>query len=261
MGNRYILVANWKMNLSFKESLEFGRLYTDKLDSISSKKTSPRLVICPPFTSLYPFSTLFESSSVKLGAQDCSSYSKGNHTGQISAKNLQEVGCQFCIIGHSEQRIQNNETDEQISKKCIHLIDYDISPIICIGETKKEHAQKKTLAVLEKQLSAIAPLLKDTALVPKGLPLCIAYEPVWAIGTGRIPTTDHLEMVFSWLTTTLKESASEVAWKFLYGGSVNEKTVYTIKNIPNIDGFLVGGASTQFDQLNKLLQALSQERS
>ena len=260
MGNRYILVANWKMNLSFKESLEFGRINTDNLHEFLSKKTAPQLIICPSFTSLYPLSTFFKSSSVQLGAQDCSSHPKGNHTGQVSANNLQEIGCQFCIIGHSEQRAQHHETDEQISQKFIHLIDYGISPIICIGETKKEHSQKKTLTVLEKQLSALSSLLKDTGLIRKGLPLCIAYEPIWAIGTGSIPTQDHLEMVFSWLKTTLKEPFFEIEWKFLYGGSVNEKTVYTIKNNQNIDGFLVGGASTQFDQLKKLLQALSLER-
>jgi triosephosphate isomerase len=261
MSNPYILIANWKMNVSLKEALEFGRLHIDELHSSLSKKNYPDLVICPSFISLYPYSALFEKSSIKLGAQDCSPIIKGNYTGQVSVKSLHEAGCTFCIIGHSERRKYNHEADEEITKKCIHLIDYGISPIICIGETQEEHTKKETCDVLKRQLENITSLLKDTLIVPKKLPLLIAYEPVWAIGTGKIPTKDHLEMVFSWLSTTLRNQFPEINWKFLYGGSVNEKTVYTVKSVSNLDGFLVGGASTQFEQLKKLLQALSNERT
>jgi len=261
MGNRYILVANWKMNVSFKETLEFGRLYTDKLVSLLSKKKAPLLTLCPPFLSLYPFKTLFELSPIQLGAQNCSHHGKGNYTGEVSVKSLDEVGCHACIIGHSERRIHHGETDDEITQKCVHLIDYGISPIICIGETEEEHTKKKTTIVLERQLKSLTNLLKDTLIVPKKLSIYIAYEPVWAIGTGKVPTVDHLEMVFSWLTTTLKGQFPGINWKFLYGGSVNEKTVYTIKSVSNLNGFLVGGASTQFEQLKKLLEVLSDERT
>ncbi|MCK4265343.1 triose-phosphate isomerase [Candidatus Babeliales bacterium] len=255
MLKNYLIIANWKMNLDFNESTNFVKIHGEDLIKLSTDKNID-LVICPSYPSLYTLSTIFDETPIKIGSQNCSRHIRGNFTGQVSAKNLHQIGCSYCIIGHSETRLAFNEADEDIIEKFIHLLDYDISPIVCIGETKEEYTSKATLSVVKKQLNGIFKALRSTIMIPKYLEICIAYEPIWSIGTGVIPDRDHLEMVFGWIKSEIQKVSTTINFKLIYGGSVEKNSVEGIKAISNIDGFLVGRASLDFNQVENIVDKL-----
>jgi triosephosphate isomerase len=197
---------------------------------------------------------MMAETSIALGGQDCATGSSGAYTGQISANDLLQLGCQFCIIGHSEQRRHCGQTDEAIATKCGRLIDNDISPIICIGETAEENKAGSTLTVLQKQLAPIIKLLKERETVGADTEIIIAYEPVWAIGTGSTAPTNHLETVFAWLSKITNEVSCHIPWRLIYGGSVTSSHAAQIKKVKGFNGFLVGGASLDFQEFEKIVK-------
>ncbi|MDC3081328.1 triose-phosphate isomerase [Paracoccaceae bacterium] len=221
-----IIVANWKMNGSETLLKEFTSL---------SKKKPNDIIICPPFTLLASAKALLPDY-IKIGAQNCSEEDNGAFTGEISASMLRESHVSYVIIGHSERRALYRETDAVILKKVESVIKNQLTPIVCIGETLSEKKANKTLEVLEKQIDAsITRVNTHTRLI-------VAYEPIWAIGTGLTPNEDEI-----WETHLhIKEKLSQyfnTEIPVLYGGSANAENCSKIISIENVDGLLVGGAS------------------
>lgn len=234
-----LYVANWKMNKSFSAAMSFAQKYKNELSQLSNEKNS--IVVCPSYPALFPLAQLFSDTTISVGAQNCSAHEAGAYTGQVSAQSLKQAGCTYCIIGHSEQRAYCHLTDQEISEKLKLLLANNIIPIICIGESEQTYKEKKTFEVLSTQLELLLPQLGTSASV-------IAYEPVWAIGTGIVPENSYLKTIFSWL-----KQKKIAHCQLLYGGSVNEKNRDQLLQIEAIEGFLIGGASLDFQKLQKIV--------
>ncbi len=244
----YLFVGNWKMNMHFKKAINFVKYNIDELTSLGSNKNKS-IILCPSFVALPGLIDLLQKTNISIGAQNCSQHNKGAYTGEVSAQSLAELGCQYCIVGHSEQRKYFTETNEMVAQKVAQLCEHNIQPIICIGETKEEFESKQVYEILAKQLTPVLKALKTF----KTLSIIIAYEPVWSIGTGIIPEYYYLEQVFSWLTKHIKKQLPDAKLQLLYGGSVNEHNITDLKQILHINGFLIGGASTDFQKLKKIV--------
>lgn len=229
---KYIIAGNWKMNMTASETKKL----TEELNSakVCGQQT---VIICPPYTSLATANDLLAGSAIRLGAQNCHFAPKGAFTGEISIPMLKECGCEYVIIGHSERRQLFGESNAFINQKLMALLEGELSPILCIGETLDERQNGKTKAVLETQL---AQCLKDVA---EAKSIIIAYEPVWAIGTGISASTEQITETHSFIHSWLKNKFSNVVVPILYGGSVNDKNAGEILAIPHVDGALIGGAS------------------
>lgn len=251
MKKEIFFIANWKMYLSVNDALQFATENYDELVALANT-SHKKIILCPSFTALYPLTNIFKETKIHFGAQDCSPHNKGPFTGQICAKDLKAIGCHYCIIGHSEMRQYNYETQESIAKKLQHLIDQNISPVICIGENKSEYDQGLVFQVLNEQLKEVFSVIKKNRGNSEKLPICIAYEPIWSIGTGSIPDNTHLENVFTWLVAQCQH-IDNAHWKFLYGGSVNQETIYRFENITHLDGYLIGSASLDFQEFKKIV--------
>jgi triosephosphate isomerase (TIM) len=234
----YVYIANWKMNLSFQQSINFCTVNSDALQQLA---TTADIILCPSFDALAPVTQILKHTDIAIGAQNCSEHKSGAYTGEVSAQSLAEIGAKYCIVGHSEQRMYHHETTENIIKKIELLCINNITPIICIGETQQEFETNQTFTVLTEQLK---PILNVTC-PPK---LVIAYEPIWSIGTGIIPEQKQLIAVFEWLAQQVHTST-----QLLYGGSVNQDNIAELKKLPPINGFLIGGASADFEQLKKII--------
>lgn len=239
-----LFVANWKMNKSLTASLDFCTIHKTSLEKLTNHA---EVVLCPSFPALFSMFQMIKNTKIRLGAQTCSSHEKGPYTGQVNAQSLKEVGCHYCIIGHSEQRRDAHLTNEDIAKQATRLLDVGIEPIICIGESKETFMNHTTKAVLEHQLH---PVLK--AIQSFNQPVTIAYEPIWAIGTGIIPEDAYIQDIFIWLTHILQEKLQST-WRLLYGGSVNPDTIMSFKTVTHLDGFLIGDASLNFQKFEKIV--------
>lgn len=249
----FLIVANWKMQLSFENVIQ---LSTNYRNHFTTHSIPPHLAItlCPSFPALYPIKKLLEDTAIALGAQDCSKYKNGAYTGQVSAQSLAQIGCSYCIVGHSEQRLYCHESPQDNAEKIKRLVEQNIQPIICIGEKKEEYEKNKTVDALEEQLKPVIETLQHLEIMPESI--CIAYEPVWAIGTGKFPDQEYLKTIFDWLDKIRKNKLSYYTVNFLYGGSVQEQTIAKIKEIPLINGLLVGNASTDFQKFTNLISLL-----
>ena len=231
MTNKYMyFVANWKMygNLKSLNTL-------DKVIKFSKSKEikKGRLIYCPPFTLISSFQKKFANCLIDIGAQNChENIEYGPHTGYINAKMLKAIGANYVIIGHSENR-EKGENDKLINQKIRSAINANLKVIFCIGETFKQKKNGKTRSVLLKQIN------RGLNKINKRINLFIAYEPVWSIGTGKIPKIKDLEQTVKFIKNTFKQKIP----KILYGGSVNPKNIKNLKTIKDLDGFLVGGAS------------------
>lgn len=241
-------VANWKMQLSFHDALDIFKNNIERLDTLS-RLPRTELVICPTFTELYSAALLTSDTRIHIGAQNVSSFAQGAYTGQVCATSLAEIGCTYCIVGHSESREFLHETNDDIAKKCTQLFYQGITPIICIGESQETHQQKKTLAYLEQQLEPIFQAIDQTDAKQEYV---IAYEPVWAIGSGNIPAIEELETIFVHLYTICKTYPH--TFKLLYGGSVHPENAHKLLTIKHINGLLIGGASLHVDSLEALIR-------
>ena len=223
-------IANWKMYGNFNSLKSL-----DKVIQFSKSKEikKGRLIYCPPFTLISSFLKKFQNCLIDIGAQNChESDNYGPHTGFINAKMLKNTGANYVIIGHSENR-EKGESDKLINQKIKSAIKAKLKVIFCIGETLKQKKKRKTKSVLLKQIKLGLNNIK------KKSNLFIAYEPVWSIGTGKIPNTKDLELTIKFIKSRFKQKLP----KILYGGSVNPENVKSLKMIKDLDGFLVGGAS------------------
>ena len=223
-------VANWKMygNLSSLNTL-------DKVIKFSKSKEikKGRLIYCPPYTLISSFSKKFKNCQIGIGGQNChESETYGPNTGFINSRMLKDIGAHFVIIGHSENR-EKGEDDKLINLKIKSALEAKLKVIFCIGETSRERRKKYTQSVLLKQIKSGLDGVKNKSAI------FIAYEPIWAIGTGIIPKSKDLLKTVEFIKSRFKGKIPKV----LYGGSVNPQNINTLKEINNIDGFLIGGAS------------------
>ena len=223
-------IANWKMygNLSSLNSL-------NKVIKFSKSKeiNKGRLIYCPPYTLISSFSKKFKNCQIGIGGQNChESENYGAYTGFVNSRMLKNIGAQFVIIGHSENR-KKGEDNNLINLKIKSALAAKLKVIYCIGETLTEKRKKKTKSILSKQIKVG---LKDLKNISK---IFIAYEPVWAIGTGVVPKSEDLLKTVKFIKSKFKDKSPRI----LYGGSVNSQNIKNLKEINNIDGFLIGGAS------------------
>lgn len=211
------------------------------------------IMIAPPFTALESVSRVIKNSPVALGAQNLYWEDEGAYTGEISAPMLKSAGCQYAIIGHSERRQYFGETDKTVNQKIQAAIQVGLKPVFCIGETEQEREAEQTLSVLDKQvrkgLERLVPEQLDT--------LIIAYEPVWAIGTGKTATEDQAQEVHQFIRSLIEKSFGNDLSKsirILYGGSVKPDNILNLMAMPDIDGALVGGASLSADSFSRIIK-------
>lgn len=236
-----IIAGNWKMNLDYKNSL----LLADKLGKILNiKKSRNEVIIFPDFSSLFLVSRIIKDSQIKFGSQDVAQKTLGAYTGEVSLESLKQLGCKYIIIGHSERR-QYFFDDNLVADKLFNIIkNSKITPILCIGESLSERNKKETYKVLRKQLLSAFSKLKVKDIENRNI--VIAYEPVWAIGTGLVAEVNDVVLVHK----KIKEIFSKMfvgkkirETKVLYGGSVNVENFLNFQNAKEVDGLLIGGAS------------------
>ncbi len=240
---RKVVAGNWKMNKDLSGTIE---LISAIKNELSKSETSTEVIVCPPFTSLESASTLLKGSSINLGAQNMHYEDSGAFTGEISAKMLKSVGCQYVILGHSERRTLFGESDEMINKKIKKAVSTGLKPIFCVGETLEERESGSTEKVVETQIRNGLSGLNETELSE----LIIAYEPVWAIGTGKTATPQQAQDVHQFIRNLISELFSNnFAEKLVvqYGGSVKPDNAADLFSQPDIDGGLIGGASLKAD--------------
>ena len=235
-----LVVGNWKMHGSLAEARELAQSVRDGL----KRPRGVEVVICPPFTALVAVAEVLAGSPIGLGAQNCHWESQGAFTGEVSPAMLAELGCRWVLLGHSERRHLLRETDEEVGRKVGAALRHRLRPVLCVGETADERRKGLTFTVIEGQLRA-----GWTGLSVEDIGRCaLAYEPVWAIGTGVNATPSQAGEVHGYLRGLVSELASkELAQsvRILYGGSVKADNAAALTQEPDIDGVLVGGASLQ----------------
>jgi triosephosphate isomerase len=235
---RKLIVGNWKMHGSLAQCRASVPLLA------ASLRPEVALALCPPAPYLGAAAAFSRGSELAIGAQDVSAYASGARTGEWSAAMLAELGCRYAIVGHSERRQYHGENDKQVAAKAQACVDAGVTPIVCVGETAEERQQGRTEAVLARQL---APLLASAGWRQA----VIAYEPVWAIGSGLSATPQMAQEAHAFIREELaaKDSAAAAALSLLYGGSVKPDNAGELMSMPDIDGALVGGASLEADSL------------
>jgi triosephosphate isomerase (TIM) len=235
---RPLVAGNWKMFGSAQQLAEARRL----IRLVLANRPQCDTAICPPATLLPVLQRLRRSNRVALGGQTCHAAVQGAHTGEIGAEMLAAAGARYVILGHSERRADQHETDAMVSAKTAAAWRAGLEPIVCIGETAAQNEAGETASVLERQLRDSIPA---GAKLDQKTQLTIAYEPVWAIGTGKTPTIDDIGRLHGLIKTQLSArfGASAAAVRVLYGGSVKPENAKAILAAPGVDGALVGGAS------------------
>ncbi len=244
-----LIAGNWKMHTTIQEGVEL----VIKLRELLRGMDAVEVVIAPPFTSIYHLHFLVADSPIELAAQDVFWEESGAYTGEISAKMLRDVGCEYVIVGHSERRRYFAETDEDVNRKVMALLKVGLKPIVCVGETLEERERGRTIRIVTGQLKGAL-----RGLGPGGIKdVVVAYEPVWAIGTGRNATPEQAEEVHNTMRELLYEefgmdAAQDV--RIIYGGSVKPDNIDSLMAQPNIDGTLVGGASLKAEDFARIVQ-------
>lgn len=249
-----IIAGNWKMYKTIGEAIELASGLKREFFRLDNQDIE--IVLCPPFTVLGEVSEVIIDSNIQLGAQDVYWQDEGAFTGEISALMLKDAGCKFVIIGHSERRLYFGETNESVNKKIKAALKHGLTPIVCVGETLSEREDAKTFDVLD---SHIQNGLKD---IDEGeiLKIVIAYEPVWAIGTGRTATPVQAQEAQKYIRDLLikmynKDVAENV--RIQYGGSVRPDNITELIRQPDVDGALVGGASLEVESFAEIVRGAS----
>ncbi len=230
---RKLVAGNWKMNGSHSANAELLAGIT------AARPFVCEVAVCVPFPYLSETAVALASSELRWGAQDCSGHAPGAYTGEVSVAMLAEFGCRYVIVGHSERRQFHAETDQLVADKAKVALAAGLTPIVCVGETLAQREAGETEAVVKRQLSAVIHALGHCAGE-----MVVAYEPVWAIGTGQVATPEQAQQVHALLRAQLKAATQHAdAMKILYGGSMKPDNAATLMAQPDIDGGLIGGAS------------------
>jgi len=241
MARKKMIAGNWKMNCLQDEGVALAKAVAAQ---VKTGKFDCDFLVCPPFTLLGMIKKCLRGTKIALGAQDVHFAEKGAHTGDISPLMLKDLGCSYTIIGHSERRVDHCENNELICKKAVAAHNAGLNTVICIGETEKERDAGKTIKVCQAEINGSVP---DDATAKNTI---IAYEPIWAIGTGKTPTASDVQEVHAAIRQALsKKLGKGVAAKMriLYGGSVKPSNAAELLSLPDVDGALVGGASLKAD--------------
>lgn len=241
-----LFAANWKMHKSMEETKEFF----EQLKGMLGNDIDADILVCPPFTSLHQGHLSIRDTIIKLGAQNCHYESKGAFTGEISVEMLKDIGCSYVIIGHSERRNIFKEDNNFINKKLKAIIMAGLIPVFCVGETLEERQKEQTYRVIEEQLG------KGLEGIDGEKGIVIAYEPVWAIGTGLAATPQDAEDVISYIRNKIGTIFGEDIGKttqILYGGSVKPENIKELMEQRNINGALIGGASLDPKDFYKII--------
>lgn len=234
---KYLVAGNWKMN---GRTVENAALL-DGIVSAAPDPDSVQLLVCPPFPYLSGVAERLSGSAVALGAQNVSEHAAGAFTGETAASMLKDVGCRYVIVGHSERRTLMGESSEQVAAKFAAALSEELVPILCVGETLEEREAEETVAVIDRQLAAVL----DRVGIAAFANAVIAYEPVWAIGTGMTASPEQAQDVHRHIRGVLEshDAALAAAVQILYGGSVKGDNAAGLFEKPDIDGGLIGGAS------------------
>ena len=245
-----IIAGNWKMNMNSEEAAVLAKEIVQK----SGKNTDTEIVLCPPFTSISAVREVIRDTDIFLGAQNMHWESKGAYTGEISANMLLTLGCRYVILGHSERRTYFYETDETVNLKVKSALKAGLIPIVCVGETRKEREDGVTDKIVEKQVKGAF-----EGLTPEEFgETVIAYEPVWAIGTGLNATAAQAEQVHGFIRKILKDMFGKTVaekTRIQYGGSMNTSNASELLSETDIDGGLIGGAALNSENFDKIIRS------
>lgn len=253
---KYLMAGNWKMNKTMSEAIvltqQLCNQYNRKWDNVD-------IVVCPPAIDIKSVYTVidFDKTKIAVGAQNVHWEESGAFTGEISISMIKEAGCEFCIVGHSERREMFNETDTSVNLKVKALIEADIAPIVCVGESLSMRDSGDYVGFIVAQVRAALAGLDEVDMKK----VVIAYEPIWAIGTGRTATPEQAEEVCAAIRATIADMFGKGvadACRVLYGGSMNVGNVESLLAQPDIDGGLIGGAALQSDSFRQLIEAASE---
>ena len=246
---RPFIAGNWKMHKTIRESVDFTRRLVNECAGLTDR----RVVIAPPFTALHSVAEVLKGSGIHLAAQNLHDKPAGAYTGEVSARMLVDACCEYVIVGHSERRALFGETDDVINRKLKAAISFGLRPIFCVGETLKERETGQTFSVVARQIKE--GLNKFTA--DDINPVIIAYEPVWAIGTGRTATPEQAQEVHAYIRDVMGKTYGEnisANIVILYGGSVNPDNIDGLMVQSDIDGVLVGGASLDIESFVRIIK-------
>ncbi len=252
---RPIVAGNWKCNLTVGEAVALVKRLR-----ASCETETVEVVVCPPYTALAAVAEALRGSVIALGAQDLFWEPKGAFTGEVSGPMLRDVGCRYVIVGHSERRTHFGETDEVVRRKLVAALAHGLIPLVCIGETLAQRESGQTLEVLHRQLAGALSGVPPDACER----IVLAYEPVWAIGTGRHATPEQVEdahrSIRGWLKQMVGAQPGEMA-RIQYGGSVTAENAAGLLRQPNVDGALVGGASLTAESFSVIVKAAPRTRA
>jgi len=236
------IAGNWKLHKTISEAVEL----TKKINQAVGKEKNAKIAVIPPFTALSEVKKELSKSQVQTGAQDVFWEESGAYTGEVSSSMLKEAGCDFVVVGHSERRQYFGDTDERVNKKIKAALDAGLTPIMCVGETLQERENNNTFDKIKKQINQGLKSLDPEQTKN----VIIAYEPIWAIGTGRTATPEQAEEVHAFIRNQLTEMVGKETSSYaiiLYGGSVKPKNAFSLIKENNINGALIGGASLKAD--------------
>ena len=248
MKRKKIVAGNWKMNMTLDESIELSNAL------INIKKPNVDVLIAPSFTNIYTLKKHFDSHQIDVIAQNVNQNSKGAFTGEISVEMLKSIGVNYVIIGHSERRSLFGETDQILFEKVNYATNNDMNVIFCIGEELQQRQNGNYFDVIQKQLE-MGVLSLSTEQIKK---VTLAYEPVWAIGTGVTANPDQIQEIHQFIRNLIHQSFDETisnSIRILYGGSVKPTNAVEIFNLPDVDGGLIGGASLKFADFHSIVEA------
>jgi triosephosphate isomerase len=250
MSRKYLIAGNWKMNKTATEAVDLIK----EINSSVGSQTTVQVCVCPPFTSLAKASELVDQTEVILGAQNMSAHPSGAFTGEISAEMLRDLYVGFVILGHSERRQFYGETNESVNKKVLAAVDNNLKPIYCIGETLEEREAGQTLDIVRSQVREGLENFPASAIDN----LVLAYEPVWAIGTGKTATDEMAQEVHADIRKVLVEmfgDSAAASVRILYGGSMKPENAAGLLSQPDVDGGLIGGASLTSRAFSGIVEA------
>jgi triosephosphate isomerase len=247
-----LIAGNWKMHGTRAEATALVEGIKAGIGSAADRE----VLVAPPFTALETVAKLVQGTPIRLGAQNVHEEMRGAYTGEISAGMLQDVGCTHVIIGHSERRQYFGESDAAVGRKTLRVLEHGLVPIVCVGETLQEREAGRTLAVIDRQMRDGLKGCDAAAIAG----LVVAYEPVWAIGTGKVATPEQAQEVHAYIRGLLRELAggeAAGACRVLYGGSVKPDNIDELMRQDDIDGALVGGASLQVESFLRIVKFIA----